>query len=122
MCKDRYNLLVAAREVLADFDTFGEVLQVDEAGDYGSTTAIELLRAAVADLPDSLCDRFGPMSAGTPSESIDACVRLHLDHHNQFPMFEIYSRRDDSGNAIDDDKTLADIAKRIAANWNHNVL
>jgi hypothetical protein len=40
-------LLTAAKEILEDFDTYGEVLQTDEEGKYGPTTAIEKLRQAV---------------------------------------------------------------------------
>jgi hypothetical protein len=40
-------ILTAANEILEDFDTYGEVLQTDEEGEYGPTTAIEKLRQAV---------------------------------------------------------------------------
>jgi len=40
-------LLTAAKEILEDFDTYGEVLQTDEEGEYGPKTAIEKLRQAV---------------------------------------------------------------------------
>lgn len=40
-------LLTAAKEILDDFDTYGEVLQTDEEGKYGPKTAIEKLRQAV---------------------------------------------------------------------------
>jgi len=40
-------LLAAAKQILDDFDTYGEVLQTDEEGEYGPKTAIEKLRQAV---------------------------------------------------------------------------
>ena len=40
-------ILTAARELLEHFDNYGEVLQTDEEGKYGPTTAIEKLRQAV---------------------------------------------------------------------------
>lgn len=72
--------------------------------------------------PKSLRDVFGKVSAGLPSESIDNCVRMHLDQHDQYPMIEIHSRTDEHGNAIDDDDTLAAIAASIATQWNNNNL
>lgn len=70
----------------------------------------------------SLRDTFGKVSSGLPSETIDNCIRLHLQDHDQFPIIGIYSRQDQSGNAIDDDNTLAEVAKRIEINWNTNAL
>jgi len=40
-------LLTAVKEILEDFDKYGEVLQTDEEGEYGPKTAIEKLRQAV---------------------------------------------------------------------------
>lgn len=40
-------ILTAAKKILEDFDTYGEVLQTDEEGNYGPTTAIHKLRQAV---------------------------------------------------------------------------
>ena len=41
------QLVLAAREILSDFDSFGEVLQADENSKYTPGTAIECLRLAV---------------------------------------------------------------------------
>jgi len=41
------ELYYAALEILDDFDTFGEVLQVDDNGEYGEDTAITKLRKAL---------------------------------------------------------------------------
>lgn len=43
------ELILAAQEVISDFDTYGEVLQTDDDGEYGPTTAIEKLREALRD-------------------------------------------------------------------------
>ena len=82
------------------------------------------LKAVNADYswPKSLRDLFGKIYEGTPSESVDDCIRLHLMQADQFPMIEIHSRRDEHGNAIDGDEVLAAIAKRIADQWNANKL
>ena len=43
-------LIAAARQIVAEFDQYGEVLQVgddDDMGMYGPTSAIEKLRAAL---------------------------------------------------------------------------
>ena len=43
-------LVAAATQIVAEFDRWGEVLQVgddDDMGEYGSTSAIEQLRAAL---------------------------------------------------------------------------
>jgi len=43
----------AALEIVADFDTYGEVLQIgddDESGVYGPDSSIEQLRTALNDL------------------------------------------------------------------------
>lgn len=47
--KEQRQLRKAAAEIISDFDTYGEVLQMDERGDYGPTTAIERLRAALTE-------------------------------------------------------------------------
>lgn len=47
MHEDTRQLLLAAQEILRDFDDWGEVLQTDALGEYGPTTAIERLRKAV---------------------------------------------------------------------------
>jgi len=40
-------LLAAAMEIVNDFDTYGEVIQTGKGGEYGSDSAIEILREAV---------------------------------------------------------------------------
>jgi len=48
---DTYNALIAAaKQIVDEFDQHGEVLQLghdDDDGSYGSTSAIEKLRAAL---------------------------------------------------------------------------
>jgi hypothetical protein len=41
------KLQEAVEHLLEDFDTYGEILQTDENGEYGPTTAIEQLRKAL---------------------------------------------------------------------------
>lgn len=45
-CDRLRELYQAACEVLDDFDNYGEVLQVDDFGEYGKDSAIERLRKA----------------------------------------------------------------------------
>ena len=40
-------LMMAAMEIVGDFDEYGEVLQQDEEGEYGEDSAIEKLRRAI---------------------------------------------------------------------------
>ena len=43
-------LIAAATQIVDEFDQYGEVLQLghdDDMGEYGSTSAIEQLRAAI---------------------------------------------------------------------------
>lgn len=42
------KLYEAVVEILNDFDTYGEVLQTDENGEYGDNSPIEKLREAWA--------------------------------------------------------------------------
>ncbi len=44
----RDNLLDAAREILSDFDNYGEVLQTGFNGEYGSDTGIGRLKIIVS--------------------------------------------------------------------------
>lgn len=47
------KVVCAALEIVADFDTYGEVLQIgdnDEPGTYGADSSIERLRTALQDL------------------------------------------------------------------------
>ena len=41
------KLYYAALEVMDDFDTYGEVLQANDCGEYGETTAIGKLKRAL---------------------------------------------------------------------------
>ncbi|MCK5614902.1 hypothetical protein KAR91_74255 [Candidatus Pacearchaeota archaeon] len=41
------DLLDAAQEILSDFDIYGEMLQVDNNGEYGTESAIGRLSAAI---------------------------------------------------------------------------
>ena len=47
MSTNRNNLILAALEIVDDFDRYGEVLQAADDGEYDQNTAIEKLRAAV---------------------------------------------------------------------------
>ena len=47
---DNNELEIAARRIVAEFDEYGETLQVgpdDDMGEYGPTSAIECLRTAL---------------------------------------------------------------------------
>lgn len=43
------KLILAAQEIINDFDSYGEVLQTDDDGEYGETTAISMLRESLQD-------------------------------------------------------------------------
>jgi len=43
------EIIEAAREVVSDFNTYGEVLQVDDNGEYSGETAIGRLEKALQD-------------------------------------------------------------------------
>jgi len=47
MPKNCANIILIAMELLEEFDEYGEVLQTDEDGEYGPTSTIERLRAAI---------------------------------------------------------------------------
>ncbi len=47
-------LLIAACEIVQDYDNYGEVLQTDSKGKYGKKSAIEELRTAIKKYKDSL--------------------------------------------------------------------
>lgn len=51
-------LLVAARQIVADFNTYGEVLQMGDNGEYGVESAIGQLAMAVDEIdnPPKRCD------------------------------------------------------------------
>ena len=48
------NVVRAAQEIVSDFDTYGEVLQIGDddemGGDYGPNAPIEILRTALENL------------------------------------------------------------------------
>lgn len=46
------DLVIAVADILSDFDDFGEVLQTDDAGEYGPNSAIERLRRAYLVITD----------------------------------------------------------------------
>jgi len=47
MTEREQNLIDAARVILSDFNTYGEVLQVGDNGEYGMESAIGRLNSAV---------------------------------------------------------------------------
>ena len=49
LTEQHQKLILAAGEIVSDFDTYGEVLQTDENQEYGETTAIERLRESLQD-------------------------------------------------------------------------
>lgn len=44
------RVINAAHEIVDDFDAYGEVLQTDDQNEYGETSAIERLRAALKEV------------------------------------------------------------------------
>jgi hypothetical protein len=44
------RLMMAAQEIVADFESFGTVLQADTLGDYGDHSAIGRLKKAVGEM------------------------------------------------------------------------
>ena len=48
------TLLYYAQRIVEDFDNYGEVLQNDDDGEYGPTSGIERLRAAIKSYKTSL--------------------------------------------------------------------
>ena len=57
MTKQEQNLLDAAREIVYDFNYYGEVLQTGDNGEYGTESSIGMLSAAIHQYKD-----------GTPAE------------------------------------------------------
>jgi hypothetical protein len=48
------DLVCAALEIVGDFDGYGEVLQMDDAGTYGPDSGIEILRRIANQVYDAL--------------------------------------------------------------------
>lgn len=61
MTKREQNLLNAAREILSDFNLYGEVLQVGDNGEYETECAIGRIHAAI--------QPYNEPSTSTPPES-----------------------------------------------------